>query len=176
MCRCACNGEVLFKGLRITFYCQTEGIKGRKEKKGPIPSLSLVCVCVCVRVCVRGSQGGVGQEAHLYAFPLITGSAWQLPLHNGFASASRLQCIFPLGSSSRGQRQGGWMSICHHLPQHRNPCDPRTPKSPRSRSMLYESLWWSLTVEVVLTIDMFTKHNFASVSFLNNLHLNAKRC
>lgn len=42
-----------------------------------------------------------GQEAHLCAFPLITGSAWRLPLHNGFASASRLPppglAVFPGG-------------------------------------------------------------------------------
>ena len=30
------------------------------------------------------------QEAHLYAFPLITGRGQWLPLHNGFASASHL--------------------------------------------------------------------------------------
>lgn len=39
----------------------------------------------------RGGGGGRGaQEAHLYAFPLITGRGQWLPLHNGFASASHL--------------------------------------------------------------------------------------
>lgn len=45
----------------------------------------------------RGEGGGGGrregaeaQEAHLYAFPLITGRGQWLPLHNGFASASHL--------------------------------------------------------------------------------------
>lgn len=45
----------------------------------------------------RGEGGGRGrregadaQEAHLYAFPLITGRGQWLPLHNGFASASHL--------------------------------------------------------------------------------------
>lgn len=44
-----------------------------------------------------GREGGGGrregvdaQEAHLYAFPLITGRGQWLPLHNGFASASHL--------------------------------------------------------------------------------------
>lgn len=35
-------------------------------------------------------KGGDAQEAHLYAFPLITGRGQWLPLHNGFASASHL--------------------------------------------------------------------------------------
>lgn len=47
----------------------------------------------------EGKKGGGGggrreavdaQEAHLYAFPLITGRGQWLPLHNGFASASHL--------------------------------------------------------------------------------------
>lgn len=64
--------------------------KGERRKKVWFPAWVW---CVCMHVCEGESEGG-GQEAHLYAFPLITGSAWQLPLHNGFASASRLQCIF----------------------------------------------------------------------------------
>lgn len=35
-------------------------------------------------------EGVDAQEAHLYAFPLITGRGQWLPLHNGFASASHL--------------------------------------------------------------------------------------
>lgn len=35
-------------------------------------------------------EGADAQEAHLYAFPLITGRGQWLPLHNGFASASHL--------------------------------------------------------------------------------------
>lgn len=39
----------------------------------------------------EGEREGVdAQEAHLYAFPLITGRGQWLPLHNGFASASHL--------------------------------------------------------------------------------------
>lgn len=38
----------------------------------------------------RGREGADAQEAHLYAFPLITGRGQWLPLHNGFASASHL--------------------------------------------------------------------------------------
>lgn len=36
------------------------------------------------------NEGADAQEAHLYAFPLITGRGQWLPLHNGFASASHL--------------------------------------------------------------------------------------
>lgn len=38
----------------------------------------------------RAKRGWTTQEAHLYAFPLITGRGQWLPLHNGFASASHL--------------------------------------------------------------------------------------
>lgn len=38
----------------------------------------------------EGKEGVDAQEAHLYAFPLITGRGQWLPLHNGFASASHL--------------------------------------------------------------------------------------
>lgn len=38
----------------------------------------------------RRKEGADAQEAHLYAFPLITGRGQWLPLHNGFASASHL--------------------------------------------------------------------------------------
>lgn len=38
----------------------------------------------------KRGEGVDAQEAHLYAFPLITGRGQWLPLHNGFASASHL--------------------------------------------------------------------------------------
>lgn len=46
------------------------------------------------------------QEAHLYAFPLITGRGQWLPLHNGFASASHLLPA-SLGEEV-GEAEEGW--------------------------------------------------------------------
>lgn len=44
------------------------------------------------------------QEAHLYAFPLITGRGQWLPLHNGFASASHL---LPASLGEAEEEEGG---------------------------------------------------------------------
>jgi len=48
----------------------------------------------------KGGRGGGlivplhwGQEAHLSAFPVITGRVQWLPLHNGFASVSGLMLV-----------------------------------------------------------------------------------
>lgn len=55
-------------------------------------------------------EGADAQEAHLYAFPLITGRGRWLPLHNGFASASLLQPD-SLGEEERAApKAAGWPS------------------------------------------------------------------
>lgn len=51
------------------------------------------------------NEGAGAQEAHLYAFPLITGRGQWLPLHNGFASASHL---LPASLGEEEQREEEW--------------------------------------------------------------------
>lgn len=58
-----------------------------------------------------------GQEAHLSAFPLITGRVLLLPLHNGFSSASHLLPPLPQGLP-RATSQQGWQPSIYPSARH----------------------------------------------------------